>query len=175
MPPNYQLSKIYKIESLSTGLIYIGSTVQPLSKRMTGHRSNLIQFKKGNGNYMTALKVLECEDSEILLLEDFPCERKEQLLAREGEWVRKMNCVNKNIPGRTLKQWQDENADKIKEQQRQYYNKNADKIKEQQKQYNCENANKRNEQRKLYRQKNADKLKERRKIYYKKKLESASI
>ena len=44
-------------------------------------------------------------------------------------------CVNKNLPNRTRKQYDIDNADKKKEYLKQYYIDNADKIKEQVKQY----------------------------------------
>lgn len=120
--PDYKLGKIYKLESLSTGLVYIGSTTQTLSQRLAGHKKDYICYKKGNGDFTTSYKVLECEDYKILLVEDYPCDRKEQLHAREGEWIRKMDCVNKVIPGRTKKQYRQENSIKINELNR-IYNK----------------------------------------------------
>lgn len=36
--PDYSKGKIYKIWSPSTGLTYIGSTIQTLSNRLSGHR-----------------------------------------------------------------------------------------------------------------------------------------
>jgi len=38
--PNYQNSKIYKVWSPQTDEVYIGSTTQPLSKRMVQHRTD---------------------------------------------------------------------------------------------------------------------------------------
>jgi len=103
MAPDYSQSKIYKLESLSTGLVYVGSTTQTLSQRLGGHKKSLNQYKKGNlKKYISSIDVLEHQDCKILLLEDYPCQRKEQLLAREAEWIKKMNCVNRQMPGATL-------------------------------------------------------------------------
>ena len=38
--PDYSKGKIYTIRSLTDPNIYVGSTIQPLSMRMSGHRSN---------------------------------------------------------------------------------------------------------------------------------------
>jgi hypothetical protein len=128
MPIDYSKGKIYKIESLSTGLVYIGSTCQPLSVRLGGHSRDFKQYKNGTKHFTTSFKVLECDDYKILLIEDYPCDRKEQLLAREGEWIRKIDCVNKIIPGRTDKQYRRDNDDKIKEYGKQWRQDNANKI-----------------------------------------------
>jgi len=140
--PDYSKSKIYKIESLSTGLIYIGSTCQTLSQRLTDHKKHLKCFKNGKKNYITVFKVLECDDCAIYLIEDYPCDRKETLLKREGEWIRKIDCVNKHIPGRTKKQYYLDNSDKIKKYKVQYYLKNYDKVNKNAKQIAIKNFDK---------------------------------
>lgn len=39
------------------------------------------------------------------LLEDFPCDTKDQLLAREGVWIRRIGTLNHGISGRTNKEY----------------------------------------------------------------------
>ena len=39
----------------------------------------------------------------IELIEAFPCNTKEELLSKEGEWVRKIGTLNRNIEGRPVK------------------------------------------------------------------------
>ena len=88
-------------------MVYIGSTVSPLYKRMTQH--------KAPSNDASSKSIVEAGDAYIELLEDFPCERREQLNKREGELIRATaNCVNKMIAGRTKKQYLSENVNKIK-------------------------------------------------------------
>jgi len=80
---NYKLGKIYKIVSPSHPEVppYFGSTCDALSRRMSGHRCDM-KRRKNN----TASKALMCfDDAIILLVEEFPCDNKEQLLAREGQ------------------------------------------------------------------------------------------
>ena len=45
--PDYSQSKIYKLTSSKTSACYIGSTTLRLKKRLTTHRSNYRQYKKG--------------------------------------------------------------------------------------------------------------------------------
>lgn len=96
---NYKLGKIYKIVSPSHPEIppYFGSTVQRLSVRMGEHRKN---FKQGKGNSSKALMCFP--DAIILLVEEFPCENKEQLHAREGQiMLEAIERSNIRIAGRS--------------------------------------------------------------------------
>lgn len=133
--PNYQKSFIYQIWSPSNpGLSYIGSTTQPLTKRMVDHRSQYKRYLNGTckTNY-SSFQVLACPDARIELIEEVKCENRKQLEAIEGKWIRKKDCVNKCIPGRTKKeyqqQWYQDNKEKCNEQARQYHQDNKQEIK----------------------------------------------
>ena len=119
--PDYKNSKIYKIVSPSNpDLIYYGSTTQSLSSRMSDHRRH---------NYRASSKEILCfEDAIILLVENFSCNNKEELLKKEGEYILNNNCVNKKVAGRTIKQYYEENKEQIKEYQKQYKLKNREKL-----------------------------------------------
>ena len=87
--------------------------------------------------------MLEYDDVYIELLEMCPCNNKMELTRREGELIRANDtCVNKIIPGRTRKQYREDNAEAIKAKKSQFYQDNADKIKEQKKQYRQSNTDK---------------------------------
>lgn len=135
--PDYQKSKIYKLYSPSKNLVYYGSTVQTLSQRLNEHISRHKKYTNDN-NYCAFVRsflVLDCEDYKIELVEEYECNNKQQLLKKEAEYIKINECVNKEIPLRTKKEWKIDNADKIKEQDKQYRIDNADKIREQQKIY----------------------------------------
>ena len=86
--PNYQQGKIYSIRSRSRPeLIYIGSTTQPLSKRMVGHRAPSYKC--------SSKEIINVGDSYIELIENFPCADKYELCARENRHMRALECVNK--------------------------------------------------------------------------------
>lgn len=89
---NYQDGKIYKVVCDETGMIYYGSTTQPLYKRAWSHRNN-------NG-CMTK----DMTNPKIYLVEDYPCERKEQLLMRERYYIDNNECCNKLNPIRTIEE-----------------------------------------------------------------------
>ena len=166
---NYQNGKIYKLWSPSKNIIYIGSTTQPLCKRLVVHLSHYKAYNKDNTKlYLTSFLVLECEDYKIELLEEYACNNKQQLEKKEGEYIRNYDCCNKHIVGRTQKEYNEDNKEKLLEYIKQYKTDNADRLKAYRKQYNTDNADKRKE----YRINNADRIKEHdRQRYLKKKLE----
>ena len=95
----YQSAKIYKIVSDSCDSVYYGSTCQKLSQRMAGHRASYKSWKAGKHNYVTSYDIIKHGDAIIVLVEDVPCDSKEQLLKIERRYVENNDCVNKYIPG----------------------------------------------------------------------------
>jgi hypothetical protein len=174
----YKNGKIYRIVCNQTGLQYIGSTCKTLKQRLQQHKTSYKCYNGGKGNYITSFKIIEKNDYVIVLIEDFPCDRKEQLNARERFYVESMTCVNKNSPNKLIelgqveyskqynKEYYNENKDKISEQQKDYYNENKDKILDYQKDYRNENKNKILDYQKDYRNENKDKILEQQKQYY---------
>jgi hypothetical protein len=127
---NYQEAKIYQVKSDHTDDVYIGSTTTKLSQRFSKHKNHYKRYLVGKGRYITSFKILEYGDAYIELLEDYPCESNIELEHREAELIRELDCVNKIIPGRTLKEYYQDNKDKIK----QYQLDNRDKLRQK---HNC--------------------------------------
>jgi len=88
---DYQFGKIYKIISSQTDNIYIGSTIQPLSKRLYGHKS---AFKRGLK--LTSEQILKFDDYQIILIKKFPCNCRCELEDEEKRFIENNKCVNKN-------------------------------------------------------------------------------
>ena len=116
--PDYSKSKIYKIVCNIAGLIYIGSTSQPLCRRIQDHKNDYKRYLNGKHNYVSSFKILENDNYNIILVEDFPCETKEQLHARERYWIENTECVNIYIPTRTDKEYYEQNKEKLFEQRK---------------------------------------------------------
>lgn len=133
MPIDYSKSKIYRLVGGTN--TYYGSTCNPLFKRKHQHKASYESWLRGNTKYMTSYKCVEAEDYEIFLVEDYPCESKEQLRARERWWVENNECVNKKIPGRTNKEYCENNKEKILERQKAYREANREKQLERHKAY----------------------------------------
>ena len=164
---NYNEGKIYKIESTIGDKVYYGSTTKKrLCDRMTKHRGDYNKWLKGKAGLVMSYKLFEeygLENCKIILIENCPCDTKDELRAREAHYIRNFDCVNKNIPGRTRKEYYEDNKDNIK----QYYEDNKNKILEQKKQYRKVNKDKMAERDKQYYKDNKNKILERDKQYYK--------
>jgi hypothetical protein len=142
----------------NTGLVYYGSTTQKyLSARLEQHRQVY--------QTCTSRKILNGGNYDILLVENVNCNSKDELRARERFYIENNDCVNKNIPGRTRKEWCEVNKDKLDEYQKEWRNENKEKISESSKKYNQDNKEKVSEQKKKYRLDNKDKIAERGKKY----------
>jgi len=173
--PDYSKGKIYTIRTYQCDDIYIGSTTQRLCERIREHRNNYKYWLEDNNKkYMYSYEILKYDDYYIELLEDYPCENKQQLKKKEGEYQREMKCVNKRIECRTKKEYYIDNKEQIKEYHKQYYNDNKEKAKqyhndnkekilEYQKQHYIDNKDKIKQYNKQYRNDNKEKIKERKK------------
>ncbi len=138
--PDYQDSKIYKIVNYENDDIYIGSTCEPtLARRLAKHVGNYKSYLNGKGNYVTSFKIIETGNYDIQLIELYPCNSKMELHAREGYWIKQMDCVNKAIPGRTNKEYREDNKDIIREKNKEYREENQEKIAEKKKAYREDN------------------------------------
>lgn len=98
-PKDYSKSKIYRIDG--NGLTYVGSTVLPLGQRFSVHKSHLKRALAGCAHYCSSFETMyECDDAVMSLIENYPCESREQLEAREKEHIRKIDCVNYRMTGK---------------------------------------------------------------------------
>ena len=113
MPKVGDLSKckIYKITSLNNpNMVYYGHTCQTLAQRFTKH--------KHHTNTANSQIIIELGDAIILLVENFPCNSEYEALAREAFYILNNECVNKQIPGRTKKEYYEANKPEILEQKK---------------------------------------------------------
>ena len=126
--------KIYKIEDNSNGNIYIGSTCKTLEERLYHHKSNYKAYLKGLHGNNTSFDIIKNNNFTIKLLEACEIKTKQELHERERFYIENNECLNKRIPGRTLKEthkaYRDNNKDKINEYQAAYRDNNKDKRKE---------------------------------------------
>jgi len=87
---DYSRGKIYKI--VSDKGCYIGSTTQTLRRRFQKHEADL----KLNNRKCSSSSIME--NSKIILIEDYPCKTRKELLERERYWIENIECVNKERP-----------------------------------------------------------------------------
>ena len=120
---DYSKGKIYTIRCLTDdSLIYVGSTIEALSKRWGGHkgdskRSDMLIYQAINNDW---------GNWRIYLFELYPCNSIEELRRREGEVIREIGTLNKEIAGRTWKEWYEDNKEKIYKQQKNWIENNKE-------------------------------------------------
>lgn len=140
--PDYSNSKIYTIRSHQTENVYIGSTTQTLSQRFSGHRRSYKQFLDNKHCYLTSYEIIKYDDAYIELIEAFSCNIVEELRKKEGEYIRKLDCINKYVAGRTTKQYQEEHKEEIREQRKQFREEHKEEIREKKKEFYEKNKEK---------------------------------
>ena len=127
----YQQGKIYCIRNTINDMIYIGSTCQKLSQRMTNHRSDMNKPTHQNMKLYKAMNELGKENFYIELIEEYPCDNIEQLNRREGEIIRNLQPIlNTQVAGRTIKEWREDNKEYLQEDKRIYHLENREKLNE---------------------------------------------
>lgn len=146
---DYKNGKIYTIRSPHTEKVYIGGTTQPLFKRFYFHKKNLDT---------TAREIIALGDAYIELLEEFPCENKNQLCKREGELIRATkNCINKRVEGLSKIE--------IDERKKIYRDGHIDEKREYDKKYNDEHRTEKREYDKNYNDEHRTEIAERKRKY----------
>lgn len=91
--PNYQKAKVYRLVSNESDEVYYGSTTSTLAQRLAEHKYS---FRNRTRPQCSSRHVAKYNDVRIILVEDFPCDRKEQLFAREQYYIDNNPCVNKS-------------------------------------------------------------------------------
>lgn len=89
MPADYSLGKIYKIINSVNDKVYIGSTTRKyLSSRMSNHRADAKRCANF-GKLYRAMNKIGSDKFSIELIEDYSCESKAELEAREYSIMKK--------------------------------------------------------------------------------------
>ena len=97
-----------------------------MKDRLRKHKSHYKRFLKGLGRNVRSFDIIKNNDYKIELLENCDIKTKQELIERERFYIENNECLNKNIPGRSYKEWRIDNKD----YQKQYRIDNKDKIKE---------------------------------------------
>ena len=158
MNNKYSNSKIYfLINNLTKELFYIGSTVKTLKRRLWEHKYYAFYFydkayECDKNNYIRLMNIDDCKgynNISIHLLENYPCNIKEELLIREKYWIEILKpCCNMNKPifeniqksikenikkdiqskkeerKKYLKEYREKNRKKLNEYHKKYYHEN---------------------------------------------------
>jgi len=148
--------KIYIISSGQTNKVYIGSTKQSLEQRFCVHKSHA----KAKNKCKSRVLINNFSDCKIELIEYTTNDLR---LQRERFWIEYYGdrAVNRQIPGRTKKEYYQQHEEQIKEYLKEYKQQHAEEIKDYKKEYYQQHA----EEIKDYYQQHAAQIKERMKEY----------
>jgi len=161
----YNNASIYTIRNRADeSLIYVGSTIGPIHKRLSLHKSSCKQGK--SGSLYSHIINNDWTDWYIELYEKCPCNDRDELCRREGQVIREIGTINKCITGSTRKEsnsryytanrekhkesvarWQDANREKVNEYSKKWYGANREKRKESMARWQDANREKVNEYR----------------------------
>jgi len=137
--PRYENGKIYKVVCNNTGRIYIGSTYHTIEFQLKSHEQNYKAYLKyikckENGkkglkriSFKTSYKIIKDGNYKIELIKPYPCKNRTELEREEGRHQleakanENINCVNKNIAGRTNKEYREANRDIINKKKREKF------------------------------------------------------
>ena len=129
------IGRVYKLFVENELEVYIGSTCNSLNIRLSKHKSNYRNYLHCKCSFVTSFKLFEkygFKLVKIILLTHIEFENKQDLFKLECQYIKSnTNCINKNIPNRTDKEYREDNKDKIN----QYIIDNKDLLKEYKKNY----------------------------------------
>jgi len=144
----YKRGMIYTIRNIKDDtMIYVGSSINNLSKRFDNHKRCCKVGKSGISLYSHIVDN-DWSGWYIELYEMYPCNNKKELNRREGEVIREIGTINKYIAGRTKKEynqefrdvkikWWKDNIIRMTELKKQNYIKNREEIAKKQNEKVC--------------------------------------
>ena len=164
----YEKGQIYKVVSPDFSKCYIGSTTEGIKKRLIRHKASYnYRLKNGKKKGCSCFGIFDeygVDNCKIYWIEDYPCNSKKELEAREGYYIRNSECVNKVIVGRERNERDKEYRAKNKVRLDEYYNEWKTKNQEHLKQYKAthyqENKDHYQQKGKEWRENNKEKKKE---------------
>ena len=122
------------IRNTQNNLAYIGSTCQALGIRMIQHRVDM--RKHQHYKLYQAINEFGRHAFYIELLEDYPCQKREELLKREGKKIREhQRELNTIVSVRTKQEYRQDKFQQIQNKQKEIYERNRSKLIKYQKDY----------------------------------------
>ena len=129
----YSNGKIYQITDVGYNKCYIGSTCLKLRRRFLQHIGGYYKYLKGEAEYTTSYSMFEefgVENCKVELVENYPCNSKDELLKQEGFHIRSFDCVNKCISGRTQREYYQEHQQHLAKWSKEYRQQRKEHYKE---------------------------------------------
>lgn len=130
----YENCKIYKLVNNVDDEIYVGSTCNTLAKRLHKHKKDA--KRRPDQHVYKHLDSIGWNNVQCILIEEYPCENKNQQLARERYWYDQLkptlNMYRPSVTDEELKEYE-------KDRHKNYYENNREKVLERRRQpWHCE-------------------------------------
>lgn len=121
--------QIYRMTT-DSGKCYVGLTTIPISFRIANYKCEYGKYKEGLPCKKNAMfELMDEGDLKLEILEDVEADSLKELRRRQGWWVRNSdNCINKTIPGRTDKEYYEDNRETHRARDKIKYQLNRDKL-----------------------------------------------
>ena len=134
LPIDYSRTIIYKLvhkDDLDDVNIYVGHTTD-FTKRKNRHKDscNLPSNKEYNQKKYQFIRANGGWNEWVMLkIEDYPCKDVYEATNRERYWFKELKSkLNTNEPGRTGKEYREDNKEKLREYDKMKYEKNREGI-----------------------------------------------
>jgi predicted GIY-YIG superfamily endonuclease len=174
----YKNGKIYRIQC-TDGYYYIGSTTQKLMRRLYHHKET---SKKDKTQFYNHMNKLGWEHAAIELIEDYPCQVKQELSKREDEYIMEHKedpfCLNLKRAHLTvderkeqIKEYTESHREEATERTKEYRKRHHEEILEKEQTYREAHRAELAEKQREYTKTHSDKVKETRKKQYEKNKE----
>ncbi len=190
---DFKNGRIYCIRNMIDDDIYVGSTCQPISKRMPKHRENRNYKNNRNMKLYVKMRDIGVDNFYIELIEECPCDNLEQLRRREGHFIRERATLNQVIAGRTVqehrkeyyiankehldtlnKEYSEAHPERMKKYKHEWYERNKEEQSVKQKERYEENKEEIRLRNRIYKEQNKDKLRDQNKARYEKNKDKIS-
>jgi hypothetical protein len=163
---DYSKCEMYKIVCKDEELnyIYVGHTTD-FTKRKSGHKtkSRTSELKL----YKTIREHGGWDNFKMLQIETFPCNNRREAEAREDKLMTELKAnMNHYRASRSKKEFNQDNKEKIREQNKTYYEANKEHVRERHKQYHEANKEQLYERMKQYQETNKEHIREQKKTHY---------
>ena len=136
MSPNFQDGKVYCLRVRTEGdrIVYVGSTVRPLSERMANHRRDMVRHPEWK--VYKLLADVGVDNVYIELCCNFPCNNREALNAEEGRHMRIHRTAieggNMKVAGRTHQEyraiWHNANREHVSAKNKEWREVNHERV-----------------------------------------------
>jgi predicted GIY-YIG superfamily endonuclease len=139
---DYKNGKIYKLQC-EDGYFYVGSTATELRKRLSGHKKD--SKKRPETKSYKHINEIGWDKVRIILIEEYPCENKQELNRREDYFITQFKDDNYCLNSYQAYLTEEENKERILNYQKQWYDNNKERLLEKAKKYQEEHKEQRNE------------------------------